>query len=207
MSRELQDIMIFNLNLYPLAIKNIKKKVLGYDYTDFKKLQHYPKQKRSGQTFKTSCQKLNSKLEAGYPIKTDDVDSQEELVKLHGVKCGEAEIILYEDNIKSKVCLCEQKSVTKCHECPTQVFAEQAVDKDWLEEEKEKAEKLEKDSKAKGKYDHEVRQSQTYQAEKLLMIIIMCSPHTLNTLSSPASVTTRLRSSTPSSSSSCSSPS
>ena len=45
-SRELQDIMIFNLNLYPLAIKDIKKKVLG-DYTDFKKLQHYPKQRRS----------------------------------------------------------------------------------------------------------------------------------------------------------------
>lgn len=156
-SKELQDLMIHNLNVYPLTLRNIRDKVIG-DYQEFKKVSHYPRAKRSGQTYQTSCQILNSRLETGYDIKTNDPDRQEKLAKEHGVEFGEAEIILYEDNIKAKACVCAQNSVTKCPECPRQVFADHSVDKDWLKAEREKEEELAKEMKAKEKSDQEVTQ-------------------------------------------------
>ena len=218
-TKELQDLMIYNLNIYPLNFKNIKKKVLS-DYVEFKKLSNYPRSKRSGQTYQSSCQKLVSKLETGYDIKTNDLDRQEDLAKYHGVKYGEAEIILYEDNVKVKTCLCDQNSVTKCQECPRQVFAEQSIDKDWLESEKEKREEIAKELKAKEKSDQEIAElfkkvdsstiplaAEPDMPEAPSSDDVFISPIPLSTFDSPASVSTRLRSSSPSSISSCSSPS
>ena len=51
-SKELQDLMIHNLNVYPLTLRNIRDKVIG-DYQEFKKVSHYPRAKRSNFEFKT----------------------------------------------------------------------------------------------------------------------------------------------------------
>ena len=219
---ELQNIMIFNLNIYPLASKNIKKKVIS-DYQEFKKLINYPKSKRSGQSYQSSANSLNIRLETGYAIKTDDPVRQEELTKEHGVQYGEAEEILYEDNTKVKSCLCAKTSVTKCIDCPRQVFSDKAVDKEWLKDVKDKEEALDKENMAKEKSAQDIAKMFSKVASDTIPIPeepgdareggskgqknqeeeVFTSPTTFSAYSSP-SVTTRLKSSTPSSTSSSS---
>ena len=219
---ELQNLFIFNLNIYPLATKNIKKKVMN-DYQEFRKLSNYPKAKRGGQSYLSSVDDLNHRLETGYEIKTNDLVRQEELIKEHGVEYGEAEKILYEDNIKSKTCLCVKGTVTKCPDCPRQVFAEKAVDMDWLEDQKEKEEVMVKENKAKEKsvkgiaeMFHKVNSDtipvsvESSDARKDVSKgqsdyedDVFTSPVPFSSFSTP-SVTTRLKSSTPSSTSSSS---
>ena len=217
---ELQNLLIFNLNIYPLTVKNIKKKVIN-DYQEFKKLHHYPKSKRSGQSYKSSAQSLNNRLEAGYDIRTSDLDRQEELIKEHEVQYGEAEKILYEDNTQTKSCLCVKSSVTKCIDCPRQVFADKAVDKEWLKDKMEKEEALAKETKAKEKSADDIAKMFSKVASDTISIPlepdvgkegqegyveeVFTSPITFSTCSTP-SMTTRLKSSTstPSSTSSSS---
>ena len=151
-TKEIQEIYIYNLNIYPVMEKNIKKRVLN-EYQEFKKLSSYPKAKRSGISFQTSVKTLNKKMEAGINVKTEDKDRQDELIKLFGVKFGEQEELLYLDNIKVKECLCESASVSKCPDCPRQLFAEVSVDKHWLKKETEKEEEAAKNAKAKKKSD------------------------------------------------------
>ena len=154
-AREVQDIYIYNLNIYPIMEKNIKKRVLS-DYQEFKKLSSYPKANRGGQSYQSSVLSFNKRMEAGIDVKTEDRDRQDELIKLFGVKCGDQEEMLYMDNIKVKDCLCEASSVSKCPDCPRKLFAEVPVDKDWLKKEKEKKEELARQAKAKVKSDQEV---------------------------------------------------
>ena len=104
-TKEIQDIYIYNLNIYPVMEKNIKKRVVN-EYQEFKKLSSYPKAKRSGISYQASVKTFNKKMEAGINVKTEDKDRQDELIKLFGVKFGDQEEMLYMDNIKVKECLC-----------------------------------------------------------------------------------------------------
>ena len=93
-AREVQDIYIYNLNIYPIMEKNIKKRVLS-DYQEFKKLSSYPKAKRGGQSYQSSVLSFNKRMEAGIDVKTEDRDRQDELIKLFGFYCGDQEEMLY----------------------------------------------------------------------------------------------------------------
>ena len=153
--KELQDIFIYMLNIYPQKEQNIKNRVIS-DYQEFKKLANYPKAKRSGESFQANVKKLNQKLERGYDIKTEDKERQEQLAEYHGVKTGPEEEMLYQDNVKAKECLCDSSFVTKCVACPRQMFAQSSVDKDWLKEVIKKKEDLEKAKKSKEKSDKSI---------------------------------------------------
>ena len=60
-AKEVQDIYIYNLNIYPVVEKNIKKRVLN-DYQEFKTMSSYHKGKRSGISYQSSVLSLNKKM-------------------------------------------------------------------------------------------------------------------------------------------------
>ena len=217
-AKEVQDIYIYNLNIYPVVEKNIKKRVLN-DYQEFKKISSYPKGKRSGISYQSSVLSFNKKMETGIDVKTEDRDRQEELIKLYVVKCGDQKEMLYIDNIKIKDCLCKASSVSKCPDFRMKLFAEVPVDKDWLQKEMEKKEELARQAKAKAKSDQEVASmfskvdsgevvleeanvpEEVYVPEEMDGDVFR-SPVPLSLFETPSSVTKRLRSAIPSSASS-----
>ena len=138
-AEEISDIYIYNLNIYPMTLFNIIKKVTN-DYKEFKKFLNYPAAKKGGPTFFKSSSLFNRRMLSGFDIKTEDVDREKYLAKYHGVKFGPEELKLYQDNVKVKDCECSLSGVSRCVRCPRRRHST-VVDQSWLRKDIKKRKK------------------------------------------------------------------
>ena len=136
---ELSEIWIYGLNIYPMTVNNIIKKLtviyLGAKANKdfevqigFKPLLKWP---RKDSTYDKRVKNMSEILKTGFDIKTNNDNRIKICEQINLVKMTEDEKKLYEDNCKIKTCSCAWNSVTKCQECPRQIFSTEIVDKKW----------------------------------------------------------------------------
>jgi hypothetical protein len=98
-AEELSDFWIFGLNIYPMNMMNIEKKIkkIYKGLGEFKTLVEYP-QKKKGASWKKSSIAFNNQMKLGFDIRTPDKNRQAQLEEDYGVKMKDEDVKLYEDN-------------------------------------------------------------------------------------------------------------
>ena len=110
-SKELQEVWIYGMNIYPkkidnirLSIKNIYEGRKGID--SYKGLIKIPLDRRDDKWLRR-VEIFNNKMLRGFDIKTIDEFYIRHLEKEYNMDIGEDEEKLYKDNCKEKTCYCE----------------------------------------------------------------------------------------------------
>ena len=129
-AKELSELWIHGLNIYPLNDTNIAKKV-EKSIDQKSKLLRYSKQQQQSQGWKEQCEKFNNEHLTGFDIRTFDADRQRMLSSEYNVKMTKEEEELYEDNCKMKTCNCTWGAVIKCSQCPRQMVTSDKVCAQW----------------------------------------------------------------------------
>ena len=129
-AKELSELWIHGLNIYPLNEKNIAKKIeKSIEQKD--KLLRYSKKQRQSEGWKDLCETFNNEHLAGFDIRTFDPERQRLLSSEYNVKMTKEEEELYEDNCKKKTCGCDREAVIKCSQCPRQMVTSDKVCAQW----------------------------------------------------------------------------
>ena len=149
-AHELSELWIHGLNVYPMAEKNIAKKILK-SITDRDKLLRYSEKQKKSESWINKMEKFNSQHLTGFDIKTTCEKRLKELSDEYGVKMTKEEEELHQDNCKEKECSCDWDVLIKCQKCPRQMYSSDKVCQNWQkwhDRRKKKAEGEEKLLKA-----------------------------------------------------------
>ena len=126
---ELRVFWVFAMTAPPIAIQNAATKITKV-YDEFKSLDKYPKDKR-GPSWLAKVEAFNNRMLTGLNIVTKDKKVIKKLKEEFEIQIKEEDVKLVEDNCREKTCQCPVNSVSKCKQCPRQMFITMEVDSEW----------------------------------------------------------------------------